>query len=254
MMNNEISTIYKQNLINDEPIEIVEGFKIYPVKMRDYIMYATCSRILQIDKNSINDPAIISMSYLDFLIHLIEQDNKSGVIGTVFMFQSLFSMVTNDNNCDIRYYKDEKGKTVLSINGTEFRKKEFDKLRNYILCQNSPDYKDEYINPDLKADIDKANELRNRGIKPKDIEYLIMSVVLGTGMSYEQVLDMTIRRFHIASGLIEDKLTWQMATQAKLNGFVEIKQPIPHYLSESNNGIENSVVDYAQFKDKIANA
>lgn len=254
MMNDDFLISYKQQLINDEPIEIIKGLKIYPVSLRDYIMYSACSQVMQIDKNSINDPRIISMSYLEFLIFMIQEDIKSNVYGTATMLYTLISIVIKIDKPDITYAEDEKGKLFISIEGVRLYKKDFDIFRKTILYQNSPSYKEEYINPELKADIEKAKELRSRGHKPKDIEYQIMAVVLGTGMSYEQVLDMTIRRFYIASELIESKMAYQMQMQASMSGFVQFKGEIPHYLSESNNGIENDVVDYAQFKDKISNA
>lgn len=253
-MNKDFLSAYKQKLINDEPIEIVAGLKIYPALIRDYIIYCTCSQVLQIDKNSVNDPKIISMSYLEFLVYLIEKDSDAGIFGTAIMLDTLMKLVTNNQDCEVGYGKDDKGKLYLSVGGIVLYKKDFDKVRKAILYQNSPDYNDEYINPELKSEIDKANAIRNKGNKPKDIEYQIMAVVLGTSMTYEQVLNMTIRRFYIAMEMIESKMAYQMKMQASLSGFIKIKEGIPHYLSESNNGLESSVVDYAQFKDKISNA
>ena len=62
---------------------------------------------------------------------------------------------------------------------------------------------------------------------------------------------MTIRKFDIALELIDKKLHYTIAKQASLSGFVEFKQEITHYLIEDNKGIDDSVVDYSQFKNKL---
>ena len=59
-------TKYEKEFTNDEPVNF-KGLMIYPVKMRDYFKYNICSQVLDIDKNSIPDEKVISMSYLDFL-------------------------------------------------------------------------------------------------------------------------------------------------------------------------------------------
>lgn len=253
-MNTDFLRAYKQNLINDEPIEIFQGLKIYPVQMRNYVYFTSCLPIIQMDKNATNDAKFISMSNLDFLIYTLESDKQAKVEGSAMMLYMIISLITRDENCEVYYGKDENKKSFLQINNVKMYKKDFEKFKTLILSQNVPYYDDEYIDPELKADLEKAEQIRSKGQKPKDIEYRMAAVVIGSSMTYEQVLDMTIRRFSIISETIESKLAYQMHKQAQLTGFVEYKHEIPHYLSESNNSLENRVVDYAQFKDKISNA
>ena len=106
----------------------------------------------------------------------------------------------------------------------------------------------------MAEDLKKADEIRNKGKTPSDIEKQEMAVVIGSSLTLEDVKNMTIRKFYIALELIDKKLHYTIAKQASLSGFVEFKQEITHYLIEDNRGIEDSVIDYSQFKDKLNSA
>ena len=42
------------------------GIFIYPIKVKDFPIYANCKELLEIDKNTINDIDVIQMNYLEF--------------------------------------------------------------------------------------------------------------------------------------------------------------------------------------------
>ena len=75
-MVDDILIPYRQAVINDEPVELFDGLVLHPVKMRDYITFNVCSSILKINKNSTNDPKVISMSYLDYIIYLMQMEER----------------------------------------------------------------------------------------------------------------------------------------------------------------------------------
>lgn len=63
------------------PFELKSGGKIniYPILVKDYSLYEFYKTIMEFDKNSINDIEIIQMSYLDFLVNIVfQQDKDSG--------------------------------------------------------------------------------------------------------------------------------------------------------------------------------
>src|SRR5574344_1785918 len=63
------------------PFELKRGGKIniYPILVKDYSLYEFYKTIMEFDKNSINDIVIIQMSYLDFLVNIVfQQDKDSG--------------------------------------------------------------------------------------------------------------------------------------------------------------------------------
>lgn len=251
-MSNEDFLIYNQEILNDEPVELFPNLIIYPIIMKSYILFLLTSSILKIEKNKVNDPKIISMSYLDYLIYLIEgnsQDYNPDILKSLLCM--LIDLVTKTENSQISYRK-IKGKTHIIINGVELNKGEFDKLRYFILYQNIPDYKEEYINPELEKELELANEIKNRGKTPCSIEKQEMAVVIGSSLTLEDVRNLTIRKFFIALEMIDKKMNYVMQKTASLSGFVEFKEEITHYLIEKKHTINDDVIDYQQFKNKIS--
>lgn len=257
MQNNDLLLQYNSEFLNDEPVELFDGIIIYPVIMHDYIKFSLSSSVLKINKNDTNDPKIISMSYLDYLIYLIREENKESNEESVRLISNLLvmliSLVLREDNPEIGYGTDEKGKNYIKINGVLLYKKEFEKMRYFILYQNIPDYSEKYINPELEKDLRKAEEIRNRGKKPCDIEKQEMAVVIGSSLTLEDVKKMTIRKFYIALEMIDKKLSYTMLKTAELSGFVTFKEEIVHYLVEKEDN-EYNVIDYDQFKNQINNS
>ena len=55
----------------------------------------------------------------------------------------------------IRFNSLQNGKKDFIVDGIEITSDDFDLLRKVIAYQNMPDYDDEYIDPDLKADLEE---------------------------------------------------------------------------------------------------
>lgn len=69
--------MYKQKkvcYVYDEPVQY-KKLNIYPVRVYDYLNFYSYLDCLQIDKNSVPDIKVISMSYLDYLIKLSNESN-----------------------------------------------------------------------------------------------------------------------------------------------------------------------------------
>lgn len=69
--------MYRQKVvcyIYDEPVDF-KKLKIYPVKVSEYLDFYNYIDCLQIDKNSVPDVNVISMSYLDYLISISDGSN-----------------------------------------------------------------------------------------------------------------------------------------------------------------------------------
>ena len=77
-----------KELYFDEPISYKE-LKIYPATMKDYIEFHWLVSCLLIDKNSIPDINIISMSYLRFLYYCSAVNEEP----YVYMIKALLCMV-----------------------------------------------------------------------------------------------------------------------------------------------------------------
>lgn len=238
-------------LMNDEPIPF-KGLLIYPFTMKQYYLFHQLASILTIEKNKIPDPKIISKSYLDFLIDIIKVGDELSQ-STSTMLYSLLSLALHDDNMLLKHGIENK-KTYLSINDVKIFKRDFDDLKELILIQNIPDYKNDYIDPELEEELNKVRQMKNNGEHCCNVEKQLVSIAMGMSMSLEEVKNMTIRKFYIALDMIDRKLHYIIKKTASMSGMVEFKNDIKHYLVEDSNDLNNSVVDYQQFQNKINSA
>ena len=79
--------LYFQNEL-PVPLQLKNGkIDIYPIMVRDWSIFEGSLGVLQIDKNKTNNIEQIQMSYMDFLFHLIEQDEQyKNMLVTVLRF------------------------------------------------------------------------------------------------------------------------------------------------------------------------
>lgn len=141
-MVDDILLPYRQQVLNDEPVELFDGLTLYPVKMRDYITFNVCSSILKMNKNATNDPKVISMSYLDYILYLAQKDEEEKEPGrpnlTELFLQELFLLVTNKDGMSFGYGVGEKKKSFIEIDGVRLYKKNLKSSENLYFVKTSP--------------------------------------------------------------------------------------------------------------------
>lgn len=241
---------YEQEFTNDDPVDF-NGLLIYPVRVRDYFKFMMYSTILNIDKNSIPDPQIISMSYLEFLIHIITSKDESSQ-GYAYAFYELFKLCTRKEDLDIYYGKDENGKFFIKINDIKINKQDFNLLKDIIIHQNIPNYSYEDINPELRKELEEKQRIESKGRKTVSIEKQISAIVISSSLTFEDVLNMTIRKFYIILEMIDKKLHYEIYKSASMSGMVEFKTEIEHYLSETDtSGVEDKIMDVGTLTSKF---
>lgn len=241
-------SIYEKQFTFDEPINIF-GLDLFPVSVDKYYEFNMNCNILKINKNKSPDVKIIKMSYLEYIINEISKDGEESEILSS-MFFIIFSLCLNMEEIDIRYYYDNNNKIILSINGNEIKSKEFDIIREIIMCQNIPSYSDEYIDPELEAELKEVARIKRKNTKSCSIEKRIISVSMGLNTSVESIKRMTLRKFLISLEMIDKKMHYIMMKTASMSGMVEFKSPIIHYLMEEED-MGQQVVDYDVVRDKI---
>lgn len=110
--------------------------------MRDYITFNVCSSILRMNKNATNDPKVISMSYLDYILYLAQKDEEEKEPGrpnlTELFLQELFLLVTNKDGMSFGYGVDEKKKSFIEIDGVRLYKKNLKSSENLYFVKTSP--------------------------------------------------------------------------------------------------------------------
>lgn len=236
---------------------------IYPVKMKDYIRFYTCVNCIMLQKNKIPDPKIISMSYLDFLFYLIENDPNS--VFYSMMLCDLINLCCRVESDNIKYIRDTNNKINLildikqedgSIISLTINKKDFDCIKNIILYQNLPDYNDTYIDPKVEQALEEANEFINRHKKQVcSLEDQIICVLISTPLNIQQIKNLSIRKFIKILQRVDYKMHYEIYKTASMSGFVTFKEEIDHWMSEisNKNRFADTTVDYTDLKNKIQN-
>lgn len=188
----------------DEPVpyklKCGETLNIKPVKLIDSMIFMSSYGILDIDKNNSSDVEIIQMSYLKYLATRVLTDKTAQ--------QQIINICLLCLGFEIPFIRfDEKGRAILSnvvsnSNGEvkelfHITAKEFDDIKRIILYQNLPNYDDEYIDPDLKRNMEEMDNLKAKGMTIPSIERKMAIVTAHTGIPKEMQKQMTYREHTI---------------------------------------------------------
>ena len=173
----------KYKLCNNQYIEI------FPILLTDSEIFLSSIDLFMIDKNSLPDPSIIQMSYLQFIVEKMFTNNQTNVqkfVNLVILCLHLqFPEIIKDERNKFKLV-DKNGEII--INHTDF-----ENIRRIILYQNFQEYDDSYINPDLKKAMNEVDMLRSKNIVPPSLERKIAIITSHTGISKEEQLKMTYR-------------------------------------------------------------
>ena len=169
-------------------LESDTAIKIYPVTVRDSEFFLFSKDVLEFDKNSLPDVKIIQMSYLQYLNEHMLKDKKQldkfiNILVLCLKFTTPYIL------------QDEKGKPFLYDKDKNVRinEKQFEDIRRIILYQNIVDYDDEYINPELKKNLQEVAYLKNKNIEIPTLERKIAIITSHTGILKSVQLEMTYR-------------------------------------------------------------
>lgn len=119
---------------------------------------------------------------------------------------------------------DDAGKHSLVIDGVTIGSNDFNRLRQIILFQNLPDYRDEsWIDPALKADREERMRLEKQ---QNDVyattEEKVVCLSISTCYTFEQIYAMPIRKFTMALSTVDEKINYQITKLAVMTGLVSM--------------------------------
>ena len=119
--------------------------------------------------------------------------------------------------------KDEAGKDEVVIDGHVITAKDFDRLRQIILFQNMPEYRDEsWIDPNLKKDREERMRMeRQKNNAHASIEEKVVCLSIWTHWSFAEIYDMPIRKFTMALSRVDDLLDYMIMKNSIMSGFRE---------------------------------
>lgn len=169
---------------------------IRPVNVNMFPFYRDNIGVLLIDKNSINDATIISMSYLQYLIDVVLLDeNYQRALVTILNLslgeEYSYTMGHFENGKPyIGVVKD--GEVLTKINA-----KEFDKIKSIIMFYNNKDYDDRYISQDMRKAMEEYNNIVFKDTHVPTLEEKKAFVSFKSGLTQQQINEMSYRHFDI---------------------------------------------------------
>lgn len=248
-----------QYLMFDQPIPYSKTIKLYPVRMKDYLLFQNLIPSITIRKNStFREKDIIKMNYLDFLhyasIHpeLGEKYNMTYLSEYYAYMIRLIMICCNTNDVNIDF-----ANNVIMINGEKITPSMFDDLRRIIIVQNDVDFDvDEFINFDTEQKLKEAQRVSEKNCDKADLEDYVDSLVIAMGITEDRVMNMSIRKFwrYIKRYNLHESYT--ISKTGECSGFVKFKDPIKHWMTsiDVEDKYEHLKTSEEKIKGKIGNA
>lgn len=129
-------------------------------------------------------------------------------------------------------------KKSLSVGGHILTKNEFNKLRQIVLYQNFPDYADDsWVDPELKKDRDEKMQLEQRMHDlHATIEQKVVCLSISTNYKFNEIFDMSIRKFTMALAKVDDLINYKLLKQAQYSGFSGLPKDfkVEHWIYKPN--------------------
>lgn len=167
--------------------------EIRPIDLQSSEIFLSSVGILNIDKNSMPDPKIIQMSYLQFLSEVILNKNSPSLQANIQQLLNILILCLDFKSPSIKYNEFNRPYLYNESNNLSINSKQFDEIRQIILYQNIPNYDDSYINPDFKKAMLEQDELKNRNIEYPSLERKMAIITAHTGLPKKEQELMTYR-------------------------------------------------------------
>ncbi|MCL1700844.1 hypothetical protein [Lysinibacillus sp. Bpr_S20] len=220
---------------------------VHPVQMEHIEQLYDAVQCLLIPKNTIQEPMIIKMSYLAFVIFISsDEDNKHFFNKLV----TLIKLISRSEN--IRFDVDEKNRYSIVIDDDiVIKERDFDKIKAIIGEQNLIDVSDESLGSEFDKAKNKARAFMNkRNKKMADLEQQIFAYRCVSKSSYEDIKQMTIYQFRKELERYDLIKSADILQNAQYSGMVSFKEgaTIPHWLDqiETKNSDDDLVLTEEQ--------
>ena len=177
----------------DEPVfyklDGESSLMIYPVNVKDSMLFLSCCNILSFNKNEINSIDVIKMSYLQFMIeYLLTEESNAKKLYYVL------NLCLKMDNPRIYYDKEERKHYIVDEEtGIVLNSNQFEDIRRIIMYQNILGYDDTYVDSDLKKSIEQTKALKMAGLEPISLERKMAIITAHCGISKKEQKEMTYR-------------------------------------------------------------
>lgn len=227
-----------------------EEIEIKPILVKDFEIYNYAKKILEINKNEINDLNIIQMSYLDFLISIVLRDK-----GKINELCTLINLCFGE---EYIYFGMKDGKSYLNIcdenKNIKFTitSKDFDDIKKIILYQNDYNYNDRYISQDVRKEYEEYCKLKYKEISSPSLEKMKAFVIGKNGYKLEEINNMTYRMFYLVYHSCVDSEIYIGSKIIQGSYKYDVKKEIMHpQFEKEKDPILEMFSDADAFKNKI---
>lgn len=240
-------------VIFDDVVKYKE-LNIYPAIMREYFDFYLCVNCLLLDKNSVPNPDIISMSYLRYLMYI----SKNEEMPYLSMFTTLLKMVLRkEDDFLIRFItKNNDREAFFIIDGVEYDSEDFLNIRKIIFEQNLVESIDETISKEVRDAMNKAQEykMKQNANKMCSLEDQMICVSISSSYKLEDIYRLPIRKFSKMLERIDHKLHYEIYKTAEMSGMVKFKDgdSLKHWMSDLyKDKYSDVMVDVNEINQKI---
>lgn len=179
----------------DEPVHYQIENKtllISPILLKDSEVFLSSVNILTVDKNSLSSPEIIQMSYLQFLFEYLclKESNLHRIVNILYLCLDMKNPIARKNDFGKYELYDKEKDIAISA-------KKFDEIKKIILYQNFPHYDDEYINPELKKNMEEMDRAKSKGYVQPSLERKMAIITAHCGISKKEQMSMTMRAHNL---------------------------------------------------------
>lgn len=244
---------YDYYLFYDKPIPY-KDLLIYPATMDRYLDFHFYISCLLLDKNSIPDPKVISMTYLRFMYYMAETTQ----LPYLYMFKELLKMVLHiDNDSDLWFGTDPNGKAIFRIKGVIYDSEDLDKITDIVFLQNSIEHIDDTIQKEVRDAMEKAKvyKMKQNEYKMCSLEDQMVCVLISTSLKFDDINKLTIRKFSKILERVDYKLHYEIYLSAEMSGMVKFKDEnkIKHWMADltKSDRYEDVKVDADEMHHKI---
>lgn len=241
-----------------------KNIKIYPVLVKDYGVFSAYSQCLTIDKNSIPDPQVISMTTLEYIFNSANNPKEKPYL---LFFDRLLELCLKEDKSfeDISksverygYTKDESPKPVFIINEEVYTSEDFENIKEIIAQQNMVELIDENISKAVRDSLEEAKEFKRRQskIKPASIEDYIISLAATTGWTFDYIYSISIRKLIKTVKRIDNLIHYKIYLGASMSGMTKFEDTsfIIHWLSglDDDDKYSDVSIDLQEMQDKVS--
>ena len=252
--NDKIEELYGTNFLWSEPIDY-KNVTLYPVKCEHIqIFYQSVYALLYdpLRYNSLISTLPRLYFITDILNHQEDVDyfNQNQFLFQLFIqLQFLLKLVLGENQ--VYDFINNKGKWFLRITKTveeneqkqeivtDIKAKDFDKIREIILHQNSVDYDDTFIHEDIRQWI-AEQESADKSPQATIEDYMEAFMMQMGSCDLESFKQVPLRRFNRIVEKILSRENYNIQMTASMSGFVTFKGKIDHWITVNK---KNSIYD-----------